>query len=360
MHIDNISFRNTEYSLTELDYDLIDVAIKNDVDYVGLSFVHDFDDIRNVQNLLSGSNVKCLPKVESKESIANLHNILLNSEMVIVDRGDLAGEVGLDKIWSSQRKILSMAKLYDTKVIMATQFFINMLKSPVPSIAEMDSLYDLLNVGIDGIQLSDETSIGNYSEQVLNVVSDSVKKVRKDKSQTTTKKGQVLWLMGPTASGKTTIAEKTVNEFMNGNLIFTHYDGDEIRNLMGSQLAFSDDDRLLVVKSLVYFANKSTENGINVIVSALTAGEKAREYIQKHVDNLNIIYIDCNIEECINRDPKQLYHRAINGEIDTVIGYNTPYYPPEDYALKINSGQYSIKESVDKISEYCVSNNFFS
>lgn len=178
MHFDSISYRPSTSSLSDLDCALIEVAHKNEVDYVGLSFVHDYEDIKYVRNKLKGTNVKCIPKIESKESINNIDEILGNSEKIIIDRGDLAGEIGLENIWKAQRDIISQAKVYGTNVIVATQILSGMINNPIPTIAEVDSLYSLLDCGIDGIQLSDETCIGDYAEEAILFIRDVIEKER--------------------------------------------------------------------------------------------------------------------------------------------------------------------------------------
>lgn len=163
----------------------------------------------------------------------------------------------------------------------------------------------------------------------------------------------VLWLMGPTSSGKTSIAhafyEKMIAE---RNIPILHYDGDEIRDMFGASLGFEKNDRMKVVKTLVHFANKSVRAGIPALVSALTANHDAREYIAHNVDNLIVGYIQCSIETCIRRDPKGLYQKALKGEIDTLPGVNTLYLPPDKFDFIINTEDSDTQQSVDIIENY--------
>ena len=80
-----------------------------------------------------------------------------------------------------------------------------------------------------------------------------------------------LWLMGPTSSGKTTLAELTVKRLLGDGIIAINFDGDEVRNFFGEDFGFTPCDRKRVVSTLVHLTNKATSSGINVIVSALTA-----------------------------------------------------------------------------------------
>ena len=140
----------------------------------------------------------------------------------------------------------------------------------------------------------------------------------------------VLWLLGPTSSGKTTIANHFKNVLKDEEVPVIHYDGDEVRNFFGSDLGFSKLERLKVVKTLVHLSNKATEAGLNVVVSALTANPDARDYVIKNVKNLIVGYLQCSIEVCMQRDPKGLYRKAQRGDIDTLIGFNNIYMAPKN------------------------------
>lgn len=360
LHLDGISYRPSTNSLSGLDDVLIEMARKSDIDYVGLSFVYDREDIEYVRRKLEGTSVKCIPKIESKQSLGNLGEILKDSEMIIIDRGDLAGEIGLENVWQRQRDIISLAKVYDTKVIVATQILSSMTENPIPSIAEVDSLYSLLDFGIDGIQLSDETCIGRYAEQAVCFIKDIVDKKKKNGRNVRPERGSVIWLMGPTSSGKTTIAEKVVTRLREVNIEMFHYDGDEIRDLFGPDLGFSRKERLSVVRSLTHLANKVTSRGINVIVSALTAYDDARQYIDQNVKGLLKVFVQCDLDECKKRDSKGLYEKALNGEIDTLIGYNSPYVPPDDPDLILHSQTQSPSESADEIIHFLIEHRLIS
>lgn len=156
--------------------------------------------------------------------------------------------------------------------------------------------------------------------------------------------GTVLWLMGPTSAGKTTLAMHLVTDLRRRDVLAVCYDGDEVRNLFGSRLGFGAEERLLVVSALVHLANKAADAGLHVVVSALTTGQSAREYIRANVQNLTVGYVSCSIETCIRRDPKGLYKKAIQGEIDSLIGYNGEYLPPDSPDFTLDTEQESLEE----------------
>ena len=161
-----------------------------------------------------------------------------------------------------------------------------------------------------------------------------------------------LWLMGPTSSGKTTLAELLVKRLVGDGITVINFDGDEVRNFFGDGLGFAPCDRKRVVSTLVHLTNKATTSGINVIVSALTANEDARELVREMVPGLILGYVKCPIEICAKRDPKGLYAQAKNSEIDTLIGINSEYLPPKNPDVIIDTNALSSLQAIDYIIEF--------
>ena len=155
--------------------------------------------------------------------------------------------------------------------------------------------------------------------------------------------------MGKTSAGKTTIASRFVERIREKGISVIHFDGDEIRNFYGPNHGFSSNERLRVVSTLVYLANKAHNSGMCVVVSALTANADARKYINENVKSLVRVFIHCDISKCIERDPKGLYKAAKQGEIKTLIGYNSKYVPPEEPFILIDTNFSSIEENVEQL-----------
>jgi len=161
-----------------------------------------------------------------------------------------------------------------------------------------------------------------------------------------------LWLMGPTSSGKSTIAEHVVNKLKHGDRPILHYDGDEIRDFFGKDFGFDENNRGRVVETLTHLARKANDAGIDVIISALTAHQSARNYIKENIPNLLVGHVTCPIEICAERDPKGLYAKAKNGEIDTLIGYNSEYIDPTDPDIKLDTEKYSVADNSQRLIEF--------
>ena len=161
--------------------------------------------------------------------------------------------------------------------------------------------------------------------------------------------GPVLWLMGPTSSGKTTLGEALVARLRDKGRPAILFDGDEVRRLIGPGQGFSAEDRLQTVRALVHLANKTSDAGLIVVVAALTANEDARALVSDQVDRLLVGSVECAIEICAERDPKGLYAQAERGEIKTLIGVNGEYAAPENPDIVLDTESDSVSVLVDRL-----------
>ena len=154
--------------LFEKDLELIDLANKHGLAFVGLSFVRTRKDVETARKLIEGSEIIC--KVETLAAVKDLNNILAAAEYFLIDRGDLSTDIGIENVPRYQNYIIDKAKYFDRKVFLATQILKNMENRPIPTIAEIDDLYNISKQGVYGIQLSEETAIGAYVEECIAVL----------------------------------------------------------------------------------------------------------------------------------------------------------------------------------------------
>jgi len=166
LHVQGIG-RNLPFFFKR-DYDLIEVINKYKPKFVGLSFVRNAEDVRTARDLIPEGEL--IAKIEIREAVDNLNEILQCVEFILIDRGDLSADVGLRKVPSYQRFIVNRALFYNKRIFLATQFLRNMVDKPVPSIAEVIDLYNSFKMGIYGVQLSEETAIGKYPGNCLEVI----------------------------------------------------------------------------------------------------------------------------------------------------------------------------------------------
>lgn len=135
-----------------------------DIDYVALSFVQSADDIKSLRQLLGGMNYNAhiIAKIETKSAIDNLEEIVSESDMVMIARGDLAVETPAESIPVVQRRIIGLGQKHGVPTIVATQMLISMTEELEPSRAEVSDVATAVLVGADCLMLSDETASGHY------------------------------------------------------------------------------------------------------------------------------------------------------------------------------------------------------
>ena len=160
--------------LFDKDIKLIEIANKLNLEFIGLSLMRNLNDIKAAKELVN-QNTKIITKVETKAAV-QFKEILNNTDFILIDRGDLSTEVGLENIPSYQRHILNEAKINGVKTFLATQFLKNMEINPIPSIPEIIDLYNTVADGVYGIQLSEETAVGKYPYDCVQVVRNIIKK----------------------------------------------------------------------------------------------------------------------------------------------------------------------------------------
>lgn len=172
--------RGIEYEgeyLSDLDRQLMDVAVREGANFLGLSYIRNLDDIRMVEERLHqlDSTTQCIFKIETRSALSNLSSILDKVQCVLVDRGDLASEIGIMSVPVAQRKIVSSALSVGCRVFCATQFLQSMVSNPTPLIAEVDSIFSAVSSGVHGIQLSAETAIGKHGLDCIDLILETVK-----------------------------------------------------------------------------------------------------------------------------------------------------------------------------------------
>jgi len=155
--------------LFKKDIALIELANKHQLGFIGLSFVRSREDICEAKRLIDDF-IKIISKVETKSAVDNLGEILEEVEFILIDRGDLSTEIGIEKIPAYQRFIVNKALFCNKKVFLATQFLKSMELNPIPTIPEVIDLYNTLSSGIYGVQMSEETAIGQYPKECLNTI----------------------------------------------------------------------------------------------------------------------------------------------------------------------------------------------
>jgi pyruvate kinase len=170
----SISFKDVKLDLpllTKKDYEGLNYAIKNNIEFVALSFTCNKKDVLFAKEKLKGSRIKIIAKIENQKGVDNIDEIILASDAVMVARGDLGIEISSEKIPLIQKEIIKKCNLAGKPVIVATQMMESMIVNKTPSRAETSDVANAIIDGTDALMLSAETSIGKYPGLVVKAMS---------------------------------------------------------------------------------------------------------------------------------------------------------------------------------------------
>jgi len=150
-------------------------ALDHQLDYVGLSFVRSADDIRKLQKLIKSHGTTTPPwivaKIEKTEAIADLENILKETDAVMVARGDLGVESDIARVPTLQKRIIRLCNERRLPVICATQMLDSMQKNELPTRAEVSDVANAILDGADAVMLSGETAVGDHPVEAVAMMS---------------------------------------------------------------------------------------------------------------------------------------------------------------------------------------------
>lgn len=158
--------------LTPKDKKDLVFGIEHNVDYVALSFVRRPSDVRELRSILTKakSTAKIISKIETEEAIENIDEIIAESDGIMVARGDLAVEVPAQEVPILQKMIIAKCNIAGKPVIVATQMMESMIKSPVPTRAEVSDVANSILDGADAVMLSEESALGEYPVEAVEMM----------------------------------------------------------------------------------------------------------------------------------------------------------------------------------------------
>lgn len=163
-------------------------------------------------------------------------------------------------------------------------------------------------------------------------------------------KGLVVWLTGLSASGKSTIAveaEKILNSM--GKAVY-RLDGDNIRFGLNSDLGFSEQDRFENIRRISEVCALFQDAGLIVIASFISPLAKMRQMArEKAGKDFMEVYVKADVQTCMKRDPKGLYKKALNGEIQDFTGISSPYEEPVNPELVLDTQNNSLDDCVTQL-----------
>ncbi len=153
-------------SLTPKDLDDLEFALEEGAEFIGLSFVRQAADVRDLQARVRGRAL-IVAKIEMARAMGAIEEILAEADMVMVARGDLGVELPFEKVPLAQKRIIQLANYHARPVITATQMLESMIEHPRPTRAEASDVANAVLDGTDAVMLSGETAIGKYPVEAV-------------------------------------------------------------------------------------------------------------------------------------------------------------------------------------------------
>jgi pyruvate kinase len=169
-------------SFTAKDREDLEFGIRNDIDYVALSFVRTAGDIRELRQAIigmigEGRYLPVIAKIEKPQAVTNIDAIIAEADGIMIARGDLGVELPPEDVPMLQKMIIRKCNAAGKPVIVATQMLESMVASPTPTRAEASDVANAVVDGGDAVMLSGETSVGKYPLEAVQIMNRIIGKV---------------------------------------------------------------------------------------------------------------------------------------------------------------------------------------
>jgi len=161
-------------ALTKKDIKDVSLAAKNNADYLAMSFVRHTKDLQDLKSEVAkykNFNPRIITKLETLEGTNNIESIIQETDVLMVARGDLAIEVGFEKVPYYQKQFIKLCKKHNKTSIVATQMMESMHENPLPTRAEINDVATAVYDGADCVMLSGEFAMGKYPVQTVAMMS---------------------------------------------------------------------------------------------------------------------------------------------------------------------------------------------
>jgi pyruvate kinase len=169
-------------ALTEKDIEDIKWGLEHDMEYIAVSFVRTREEIISVRRVVEelDGDIKIIAKIETKQAVINLDDIISVVDGMMVARGDLGVEMPTEEVPLVQKRIIDLCRYHGKPVIVATQMLDSMIRNPRPTRAEASDVANAVLDGTDAVMLSGETAKGKYPVLAVRTMRNIVERVEKE------------------------------------------------------------------------------------------------------------------------------------------------------------------------------------
>lgn len=172
--------------------------------------------------------------------------------------------------------------------------------------------------------------------------------------------GFAIWLTGLPSSGKTTLGKALASNLTEQGLAVEVLDGDELRQSLSADLGFSAKDRREHAGRVIKLCEAVISQGVIGIVPLISPYRETRVVARRELRRFVEVYVKCPIEECIRRDVKGLYAKALKGEILQFTGVSDPYEEPISPEVTVETHLQSVEDSCRRILGHASVQNYLS
>jgi adenylyl-sulfate kinase len=158
--------------------------------------------------------------------------------------------------------------------------------------------------------------------------------------------GVVLWFTGLSGAGKSTLADALAPKLRRHGKKVELLDGDVVRTHLSKGLGFSRGDRDANIARIAFVAHLLARNGITVLVAAISPFREARDNARALIGDFVEVHVAPPLEECVKRDVKGLYKRAMSGEIAQFTGISDPYEEPLSPEIRLDTSVVRVDQGV--------------
>jgi adenylylsulfate kinase len=151
------------------------------------------------------------------------------------------------------------------------------------------------------------------------------------------RRGTVFWLTGLSGAGKTTIGRLFHRELQKENRPVVFLDGDVLREVFGNDLGHSREERLKSAMRNSRLCKMLSDQGIDVVCATISLYRECQDWNRAHISGYHEIYLRVPMKVLVERDQKQLYSRALRGEVKDVMGVDLPVEEPRHPELIVEN-----------------------